>query len=54
MKEQILWDFQQRLRLASLFSKMIVVLLEVVHYGFLIVEMGLQMIIGHRHNIRQL
>ena len=29
-------------------------ILEEVHYGFFIVEMGLQMIIGHRHNIHQL
>ena len=54
MKEQIHWDFQQKLRLAILFKKMIVVFLEEMHYGFLIVKIGLQMVIGHRQNIHQL
>ena len=28
-------------------------ILEEVYYGFFIFEMGLQMIIGHKHNIHQ-
>lgn len=37
-----------------MFKKMIVVHLEEVHYGYLIVKMDLQMVIGHKHNIHQL
>ena len=54
MKEQILWEFQKKLKLAINLKKMIVVFLKEVHYGFFIIKMGLQMIIGHRQNIHQL
>ena len=38
------------LKLDTMFSKVIIILLEEVHHGLLIVKIGLQMVIGHIQN----
>ena len=38
MKGKFLWNLKHKLRLAIMFSKMIVVFLEEVHYGFLLLK----------------
>ena len=46
-------DYQQKLGVTIVFLKMIVIYLKEMHYGFSIVQRGLQMVIGYRENIHQ-